>query len=203
MTMIAKMKSSVCLVFAVLIGISTIRTQAFVGVTRFGIQRRHMDGTTAFGQQHEIDFQSDNEKYGRGDFHLSAALEEGDLVVYQTGTWFLEGVELGDGSPIAFRYGVVENMQVVWTHNCEHGVIRCVEAVVDDTARDTGAAVFSINDPPIDVEFGPEQLVARVPVEWDTEQRTGIALAPFDDDNYTTWLSNSAPSWDTTDSIAD
>ena len=32
---------------------------------------------------------------GRGVDHLSAALEEGDLVLYQTGQWAVDGVAIG------------------------------------------------------------------------------------------------------------
>ena len=34
---------------------------------------------------------------GRGLDHLSAALEEGDLVLYQVGSWTVDGVTVGDG----------------------------------------------------------------------------------------------------------
>jgi hypothetical protein len=46
------------------------------------------------------------------------------LVVYQTGTWTVDGVQVGDGTPPKWQYARVENVQIVSTHNCEHGVIR-------------------------------------------------------------------------------
>jgi hypothetical protein len=122
-----------------------------------------------------IDYQSDAINYGRGDMHLSAALEEGDVVVYQTGTWYVDGVPVGDGSPPAYRYALVDNVQIVWTHNCEHGVIRGVSLKLVDNytdgynGGDIGRKEFQrltqMQGFARDIEFGPEQLVARIPVE--------------------------------------
>jgi hypothetical protein len=118
-----------------------------------------------------IDYQSDAKNYGRGDMHLSAALEESDVVVYQTGTWYVDGVPVGDGSPPAYQYALVDNVQIVWTHNCEHGVIRgsSLELVENDTDGDGDEReiqrLTQIQGLARDIEFGPEQLVARVPVE--------------------------------------
>ena len=53
-----------------------------------------LDATTT----NSIDFQSDDTHFGRGEMHLSAVLDEGDAVVYQTGTWFVDGVSVGDPS---------------------------------------------------------------------------------------------------------
>ena len=106
-----------------------------------------------------IDFQDDSNQFGRGEMHLSAILEEGDVVVYQTGSWFVDGVAVGEDVPPSFEYCSIETIQVVWTHNCEHGVLRGtkVELKEDGTLR---------VDPSYEqVEFGPEQLLARVPVE--------------------------------------
>ena len=121
-----------------------------------------------------IDFQSDGKNFGRGDFHLSAALSEHDVVVYQTGTWFVDGVAVGDGDtsrPPSFEYAAVDNLQIVWSHNCEHGVVRAwkmklvlVNDDVDETLADCNKQRLVRTDEA--VEFGPEQLVARIPVLW-------------------------------------
>jgi hypothetical protein len=118
-----------------------------------------------------IDYQSDAENYGRGDMHLSALLEENDVVVYQTGTWYVDGVQVGDGSPPAYRYALVDNVQIIWTHNCEHGVIRglSLELVENDADGDNDGREFQrltqLHDLVHDIEFGPEQLVARIPAQ--------------------------------------
>ena len=102
-----------------------------------------------------IEFQA---QCGRGEDHLSAFLEEGDVVVYQTGTWFVDGVEVGDGSEPKFHYCQMETLQLVWTHNCEHGVIRGYQLDCLDSET------LELSDEV--VEFGPEQLIARIPVSW-------------------------------------
>jgi hypothetical protein len=96
--------------------------------------------------------------------HLSAILEEGDVVVFQTGSWFVDGVAIGDVSP-SFEYCCIETIQLVWTHNCEHGVLRGCRLLSEIT--DDGSLISLSVDPDYDqVEFGPEQLIARIPVEW-------------------------------------
>ena len=112
-------------------------------------------------QKSIIDYQG-SEEYGRGESHLSADLYENDLVVFQSGTWLVDGVEVGDGSPPLFNYAKIDSLQVVWTHNCEHGVIRGFKAHIDHDSLK-----IMVNDDMI--EFGPEQLVARIPVEWEDE----------------------------------
>lgn len=113
------------------------------------------------------DFQSDSSQYGRGERHLSADVSEGDVVAYQTGTWFVDSVPVGDGSPAELKFCNIETIQVVWTHNCEHGVLRGQELViiVDDLLSSTAPPV-ALRSTGEMVEFGPEQLVARIPVEW-------------------------------------
>ena len=105
----------------------------------------------------KIDFQSDDALFGRGQMHLSADLEEGNVVAYQTGTWLVDGVTVGDVTPAAISFCCIDTIQVVWTHNCEHGVLRGLELVVDDARMLVATGQV--------VEFGPEQLVARIPVE--------------------------------------
>ncbi|CAH0369631.1 unnamed protein product [Pelagomonas calceolata] len=93
---------------------------------------------------------------GRGVDHLSAALEEGDLVLYQTGQWAVDGVTIGDGEP-ALAYAVVDTLQLVFTHNCEHGWIYGSALERDDSDG-------SLRPPDGDafVQLGPEQLLARL-----------------------------------------
>lgn len=111
----------------------------------------------------EIDFQSDTKRFGRGEMHLSALLEEKDIVVIQVGSWYVDGVLVGDG-PIEYDYCMVESLQVVWTHNCEHGVIRGYSILPEEEDN-----VFQVDPNWNPVEFGPEQLVARLPVDWVNE----------------------------------
>ena len=109
----------------------------------------------------DIDYQSDSSKFGRGEMHLSAVLEERDIVVYQIGTWEVDGVEVGDGKPASYEFCAVETMQIVWTHNCEHGFIRGLAVNID-----SDSSKLKVITPLQFVDFGPEQLVARLPVEW-------------------------------------
>jgi hypothetical protein len=112
----------------------------------------------------DIEFQ-DSSKYGRGEMHLSAAINVGDVVVYQTGTWLVDGVMVGDGSQPEFRYGLVDTIQLVWTHNCEHGVIRALPLSLLQ-ADTTDSQVLIVEEEEECVEFGPEQLVAKLPIVW-------------------------------------
>ena len=93
---------------------------------------------------------------GRGVDHLSAQLEEGDLVLYQVGSWTVDGVAIGDGEP-ALAYAVVDTLQLVFTHNCEHGWIYGSALERDDSDG-------SLRPPDGDafVQLGPEQLLARL-----------------------------------------
>ena len=89
---------------------------------------------------------------GRGADHPSAFLEDGDLVAYQTGAWDVDGVAVGDGEPeIALAF--VTLVQLVFTHNCEHGWIYGVAATCE-------AGVATATDD--ELQFGPEQLRARL-----------------------------------------
>ena len=93
---------------------------------------------------------------GRGVDHLSAQLAEGDLVLYQVGSWTVDGVAIGDGEP-ELAYAVVDTLQLVFTHNCEHGWIYGSALERDDSDG-------SLRPPDGDafVQFGPEQLLARL-----------------------------------------
>jgi hypothetical protein len=145
-----------------------------------------------------IEFQSDDKKFGRGAFHLSASLNEGDIVVYQTGTWLVDGVEVGDGTPPKFKYARIETIQLVWTHNCEHGVLRGIHVdVVDRDHQQVGEEDDSttrrqrivILKPLEEIEFGPEQLIARLPTTWDETLNEGYSTVEL---HVSLWK---APSW--------
>jgi hypothetical protein len=146
-----------------------------------------------------IDFQSDDSQFGRGERHLSAILEEGDVVVYQTGSWQVDGVEVGDGSPPVFELARIETIQLVWTHNCEHGVLRGVQVerlqLLLEEEEDNVHVGFQESEPLHPVEFGPEQLVARIPVTWDDKTNQGRSLVPLDTtndgDNDSLWRAHS------------
>lgn len=137
---------------------------------------------------YNIEFQSDASKYGRGEMHLSAAVDRGDIVVYQTGTWLVDGVEVGDGSPPEFHYGLLETVQLVWTHNCEHGVLRALPLVLLDNNDNNDAAakqILQLESSEECVEFGPEQLVAKLPLDWDKDVEEATASFPLTSDLWT------------------
>mmetsp|Transcript_14663 Transcript_14663/g.30375 ORF Transcript_14663/g.30375 Transcript_14663/m.30375 type:complete len:255 (-) Transcript_14663:1348-2112(-) len=153
-----------------------------------------------------IDRQADKSKYGRGIEHLSADLTVGtDVVAYQDGVWYVDGTEVGDGStnPVV-RYLMVDNVQIVWTHDCEHGVIRGFEMMVlqgkhDGEEEGLNEVLEVDHGPLVDlgskfvvtgeyIELGPEQILARIPTAKvmkgcdDEERETLVALAKFDPD---------------------
>jgi len=108
-----------------------------------------------------VDRQSDANKYGRGIAHISADLREGDIIAYQDGTWFVDGTEVGDGSPPKVRYLKVDTIQLVWTHNCEHGVINGFDVMCSAFGTVEIGNQFVVTDDYIQV--GPEQVLARIP----------------------------------------
>ena len=127
------------------------------------------------------DLQSDS-KYGRGEFHLSADLNEGDVVAYQSGSWLVDGVLVGEGKAPKIEYCQIETIQVVWTHNCEHGVLRGMEL----RKSGDGKSPLTLEVTGEAVEFGPEQLLARIPVEWDGESSLEACtpLVSLDESNW-------------------
>lgn len=122
---------------------------------------------------HRIVYQRD---CGRGEQHLSASISEGNLVVYQGGTWLVDSVQVGDGSDPYFGYTLIDSIQVVWTHNCEHGVLRGVQIELD------GDQHAKLVEPVLEVQFGPEQLIAKIPVEWNETSQTANLLVPVHHD---------------------
>jgi len=151
----------------------TVSCNAFV-IPNLEMGRTFSPALVTVAAAASIDFQADESQYGRGEFHLSADLNEGDVVVYQTGTWFVDGVQVGDGSAADWKLARVETMQVVWTHNCEHGVLR---GMAVELMEDGKTIQYSDDDGGGEamVEFGPEQLVARLPVVWNDSIDRGVA----------------------------
>ena len=153
-----------------------------------------------------IDRQSNKSKYGRGITHLSADLIEGNAIAYQDGTWYVDGSEVGDGSGPIVKYAIVDTIQIVWTHDCEHGFIRGFEIMVENGNENgqhekvqnegsgggdfgTGALVAKGSNFVITSEYiqlGPEQLLARLPTltslqkDGDVEREAVVSLVEFD-----------------------
>jgi len=123
-----------------------------------------------------IDRQSDSNKYGRGVDHISADLKEGDVIAYQAGTWYIDGLsEVGDGSPSYVRYMVVDTIQLVWTHDCEHGVINGYDLLVEDASNEDQIVEMKSKFIPTDENFqvGPEQILAKIPTHQIHDNDTG------------------------------
>lgn len=105
---------------------------------------------------------------------------------------------IGDGTDPVVRYMQVDAIQLVWTHNCEHGVVNGFDAMVssDDGAEvvsigETGAVVergscFVIGDDYVQV--GPDQVLARIPTtsleqkQKDTTRGMVLSQVDFDPD---------------------
>jgi len=183
---------------------ATTTTRPTTTTTRFGIaklscyrRKQNMKTCLSASSSSNIDFQSDTSLYGRGERHLSAIINEEDVVVYQTGTWEVDGVTVGDGdedAPPTMKYCKVDTLQIIWTHNCEHGFIRGISVDIV-SGNDEGSSEEEENSnnscrielcrttPDDDlefVEFGPEQLLARLPVEWlDDNRERGYLAVPL------------------------
>jgi len=155
-------------------------TAKLKGVTDTRMSCSSSSSSSGNGSEFKIDYQSDTTLYGRGEMHLSAVLEEGDIAVYQTGTWEVDGVEVGDGTPACFEYCVVETIQIVWTHNCEHGFIHGMDVKVTEVDPDSSSGSSScrvkITSPLKFIDFGPEQLVARLPVKWISDEKAQLLV---------------------------
>lgn len=150
-------------------------------------QNTPIPSTTNLHATPQIDLQSDTTLYGRGEMHLSAALTEGDVVAYHTGSWEVDGVTVGDNTdePPGVGYCRVDTLQIVWTHNCEHGFVRGIAVDVGDDGNGSGGGVIVVEQSVggdgglVFVEFGPEQLVARLPVDWAEGGERGSLLVPL------------------------
>ena len=118
-----------------------------------------------------VELQSD---CGRGVAHLSFRLEEGDVCVYQVGTWHVDWSEVGSGAPPRLLLVRVDCLQLNWTHDHEHGLITATAINKID-----GSEVRVDEDEPYGaVAFAPEQLIARVPATWE-DDFVGTLLAPL------------------------
>ena len=133
-----------------------------------------------------IDRQSDSNKYGRGVDHISADLNEGDVIAYQAGTWYIDGLsEVGDGSPSYVRYMVVDTIQLVWTHDCEHGVINGYDLLVEDASNEDQIVEIKSKFISTDeyLQIGPEQLLAKIPTHQihdnDTSRPRWLSMSNF------------------------
>ena len=102
---------------------------------------------------------------GRGEAHLSFALEAGDVVAYQVGTWEVDGAEVGPGGAPEVELLSVDHLQIVWTHNCEHGEVRGWPLALAQDRSGQGWTALRAGEEL--VQCGPEQLVARLPARWD------------------------------------
>lgn len=120
----------------------------------------HRGASTCLREQ-KIDRQSDNKKYGRGIEHISADLNEGDVIAYQDGTWYVDGTEVGDGSPAIIRYMKVDTVQIVWTHDCEHGLVYGFDVKCDSVVKKGDEFIIQVDNY---VQCGPEQILCRIPV---------------------------------------
>ena len=134
-----------------------------------------------------IDLQSDASQYGRGEEHITFDLQPGDVVAYQRGTWYVDGVAVGPGDDPCWSYALVDGLQVVWTHNCEHGVVRGWNLDLvhcDDNEDDVSTGTtLRRNGEEEEVEFGPEQVIGRINnMQWDDDMMIGIAPIPLNDD---------------------
>ena len=133
-----------------------------------------------------IDRQSDSNKYGRGVDHISADLKEGDVIAYQAGTWYIDGLsEVGDGSPSFVRYMVVDTIQLIWTHDCEHGVINGYDLLVEDASNEDQIVEMKSKFIPRDeyLQIGPEQILAKIPTHHlhdnDTSRLGWLSMSNF------------------------
>ena len=138
-----------------------------------------------------LDLQSNSSQYGRGERHLSAVLNEGDVVAYQTGCWLVDGVTVGTDytNTPAVAFCRIETMQIVWTHNCEHGVVRGMELVTNKQQQSgEGSAANSLRLTSNVVEFGPEQLLARFLVKWNDEGKPTSCIPLLDLENAESWI---------------
>jgi len=109
-------------------------------------------------------------------------------VVYQRGTWYVDGVAVGPGDDPYWSYALVDGLQVVWTHNCEHGVVQGwhLDLVRDDGDEDSdnsGGMVLRRSEAEEEVEFGPEQIIGRIKgIQWDESNMVATTPVPLGDD---------------------
>jgi hypothetical protein len=84
---------------------------------------------------------------------------------------------------------LVDAIQIVWTHNCEHGVLNGFDVTIRKNevekipvsdykfeSVDVGS-VFEIGNEY--VRCGPEQVLAKIPTSFDTDGDVHVSLARF------------------------
>ena len=112
---------------------------------------------------HAVELQKD---CGRGLEHLSARLQEGtDLMVYQIGTWHVDHTEVGSGAPPRLLLARVDILQLNFAGDHEHG--RIIGTAI--SAVDGSALTVNEDEEYGGVECGPEQLIARIPAQWESD----------------------------------
>ena len=89
----------------------------------------------------------------------------------------------GDGSGPIIRYMLVDTMQIVWTHNCEHGVLNGFDVtIIDGEVGVYGDAVESGSIFMIGYDYiqcGPEQVFAKIPASRGIENGIYVSLDQF------------------------
>ena len=99
----------------------------------------------------------------------------------------VDGVTVGNGdedTQPTMKYCKVDTLQIIWTHKYEHGFIRGISVDIVSGSDDNSEEVEQSNNschivscwttPDDDLEFvdfGPEQLLARLPVQWLDDNR--------------------------------
>lgn len=84
---------------------------------------------------------------------------------------------LGDGSNSVVKYLLVDTIQLVWTHDCEHGMINGFDVTATKNMDVDSDSVNSLlekgNRLVVSddyVQIGPEQVLARIPTELSGEK---------------------------------
>ena len=96
-------------------------------------------------------------------------------------------LNVGDGSDPTIRYMLVDTIQIVWSHNCEHGFVNGFDAKVISQGEPTPissygsdlkvGSVFEIGNEYI--QCGPEQVIAKIPTLKDDETDVFVSMAKF------------------------
>ena len=87
----------------------------------------------------------------------------------------VDWVVVGPGTPPRLLVARVDCLQINWTNDCEHG--RVIATAIN--SLDGDAVGIDENEVFSGIEFGPEQLVARIPAQWDDVGLAGQLLSPL------------------------
>ena len=86
---------------------------------------------------------------------------------------------------------LVDTIQIVWTHNCEHGVINGFDITINtnehkhesSTYNEVNGAVVNVGSTFVIgneyVQCGPEQVVAKIPITRDSDKNEFVSLVQF------------------------